>query len=266
MIFIPTHHQAAGQTGAADEAVIAGQPAGESPELDYSGQIALVVIGVLSAIILVAVLTMALTRPAGAQGAPSPAATQASAVERGAFAMLRGADTLVVERFIRTSTALQGALAIKGAPRIEYFATLGPGDMVQSFTLSAWAPGAAADASPAQRITMTVQGDTIVARTPAGTQRIPSRFGAVPVINNSLALTEIFTRRAKAAGGSGEFPWFAVSGGATVPVTVSPIGADSALLEVAAQPHRLAVDASRVGSVHDVEPVGHPPDQRRDQE
>jgi dipeptidyl aminopeptidase/acylaminoacyl peptidase len=65
----------------------------------------------------------------------------------------------------------------------------------------------------------------------------------VPSLNGSILLEEIFTRRAHTAGGNGDFPWFALGGGATVSATVTRIGADSALLDVANQEQRLAVDA-----------------------
>ncbi len=222
----------------ASEGASTTQP--EAAGLDYNGPVARIIITAIVAIFGVIAAMLLWSRPAGGQ---QPQAAD----ERGAFVMLRGADTLVVERFIRTPTALQGALRIKGAPRVEYYATFGAGEMVHAFTLMAWAPGAPDNAPPAQTIPMTVRGDTVVAQTPAGAQRIPSRYGAVPVINNSLALTEMFTRRARTSGGNGEFPWFAVAGGATISVTVTALGADSAVLDVANQPHRLAVD--RIGRI-----------------
>ena len=199
-----------------------------------------IALAVIAAIFVLVAMLVSWSRPAAAQGAGT---ATAAAEERGAFAMLIGTDTVVVEQFIRTATALQGSLMIKGAPHVEYFVSLGAGNLVQSFTLKAWAPGATADAPPAQTIGMLLRGDTMIAQTPAGVQRVPTRYGAVPVINNSLALTEIFTRRARASGGSGEFPWLAVAGGMTISVTVASIGGDSLLLTVANQPHRLAVDA-----------------------
>lgn len=215
----------------------AAHPGESASDADEQRPIALAVIAAIVAIFVIVALLVGWSRPAAAQGA------SAASEDRGAFAMLRGADTIVVERFIRTATALQGSLDIKGAPHVEYFASLGAGNLVQSFTLKAWAPGTAADAPPAQTIGMLVRGDTMIAQTPAGVQRVPTQYGAVPVINNSLALTEIFTRRARAAGGTGVFPWLAVAGGMTISVTVAPIGGDSLLLTVANQPHRLAVDA-----------------------
>jgi hypothetical protein len=179
--------------------------------------------------------------PSNGQSTPPVSQPQA---ERGGFAILRGADTLVVERFVRGPAALQGSLRVRGAPRQDYFVALGPGGLVQSFTLSAWMPGAADSTPPAQRIPMRVIGDTVVAQTPSGTQRIPTRFGAVPVLNNSFALIEIFTRRARAGGGNGEFPFLAVAGGQTLSATVSAVGADSAVFVVAGQVNRLAVDAA----------------------
>ncbi|MEA3245798.1 MAG: alpha/beta fold hydrolase [Gemmatimonadota bacterium] len=213
-------------------------PAAES-SLDAESQapIALAFITAAVAVSTVGVLLGLLASRAGAQGAPGPA------LERGGFAIVRGSDTIVTERFVRGPAALQGSLRIRGAPRQDYFVTLGPGEVVQSFTLSAWMPGAADSAPPAQRIPMTVAGDTVIAQTPAGTRRIPTRFGAVPVLNNSFALIEIFTRRARATGGSGEFPFFATAGGQTLPATVTAVGADSAVFTVAGQANRLAVDA-----------------------
>lgn len=198
-----------------------------------------ITLAVMAALAIVAAIVAALVlwpRSAASQGAP------VGIEERGALVMIKGNDTVVVDRFVRNGTALQGSVRIRGGPRQDYYVVFGPGELVQSFTLSVWAPGAAVDAPPAQRIPMTVHGDTIVAQTPAGTQRVPTRYGAIPVINNSLALVELFTRRARASGGS-EFPWFATAGGATVSVSVTPLGADSLLLTVANQPHRLAVDA-----------------------
>ncbi|MCC7195419.1 MAG: alpha/beta fold hydrolase [Gemmatimonadaceae bacterium] len=213
-------------------------PADESPsglDQESRGPIALLVIASAVTAIALGILLGALATRAGAQAAP---------VERGGFAILAGADTIVHEAFARGPAALHGSLRIRGAPKQDYFVTLGPGNMVQSFTLSVWAPDAAESSPPAQRIPMTVMRDTVVAQTPAGTQRIPTRYGAVPTLNNSMALTEIFTRRALAAGGSGEFPFFAVAGGQTLPATVAALGTDSVTFTVAGQTTRLAVDAT----------------------
>ena len=198
--------------------------------------IALMVLAAVVAVAVAAGLILLLAPRANAQGAPRPRE------DRGAFLLLKGNDTIVVERFIRTSTAAQSTLTAKGSGRVDLFVAIAPGELVQSLTMSVWAPGAAADAAPAQRIGVVVRGDMVVAQTPSGERRIPTRYGAVPSLNGSIILEEIFTRRARGAGGSGDFSWFAMAGGATVSATVSPIGADSVLLDVANQQQRFAVD------------------------
>ena len=170
---------------------------------------------------------------------PAPSARE----ERGALAIALGSDTLAVDRFIRTSVGHQGWLTTKDTGRIEYFVAIAPGELVTSVTVAAWPPGAATDAEPMQRLTIELRGDTAVAQTVAGTQRVPTKFGAVPLLNNAMSLIEIFTRRARSTGGSGEYAALALSGGVTLPARVTSLGVDSMLFEVAGQPHRLAVDA-----------------------
>jgi hypothetical protein len=231
--------------GASDAADIAETTTDDQVASDIEAEqrpVALAVIAAVVAIFAVVAILLFWSRSANAQGTPGAAGTQASREDRGAFVLLRGADTLVVERFIRTPTAIQSMLANKGGERVGIYAVIGAGELVQSLTLSTWPAGTAADAAPAQRIGVTVRGDTAIAQTPQGERRIPTRYGAVPSLNGSIVLEEIFTRRARGAGGSGDFPWLALGGGATVSATVSPIGADSALLDVANQQQRLAVD------------------------
>lgn len=68
--------------------------------------------------------------------------------EQGILMIRRGADTAVADRFTRTTDSLSGRVEIKGQGRIEYVTVLGPGESVRSLTIAAFAPGAAADASP----------------------------------------------------------------------------------------------------------------------
>lgn len=167
-----------------------------------------------------------------------------TADDRGAIAIRRGADTLVIDRFIRIADTLKGSVQVRGQPRIDYFARLGPNETVQTLTLAVFAPGAAADAQPVQRVRVAMRNDTAVVETAAGTQRVPSKTGAVPSFNNALALSELFTRRARAAGGVADIPYFAINGGVTLEVRVRPIGADSMTVTIAQQLERLKVDPS----------------------
>jgi uncharacterized protein len=166
-----------------------------------------------------------------------------SSPDRASLLIVRAGDTLVVDRFTRSADSILGSVQVKGQPRIDYVAVLGPNESVRSLTVAAFAPGAPADAAPVQRVRILVQGDTMVAETPAGVNRIPSKAGAVPMFNNALALTEIFTRRARAAGGPVTVPFFAINGGVTLDVQVTPVGSDSLTVAIGAQVQRFKVDA-----------------------
>jgi hypothetical protein len=172
----------------------------------------------------------------------APLSAQRTA-DRGAFLLLTGKDTIVVDRFIRTADTLEGSVQVTGQARIDYRAVLGPNDRVQVLLLGVFAPGAAANAAPTQRIRLAVRADTVVVENAAGTQRIATKPEAIPMFNNALALTELFTRRARAAGGNAEVPYFAINGGTTLPAVMHPVGADSLTLTIAQQVERLRVDS-----------------------
>src|SRR5262245_20190765 len=178
------------------------------------------------------VLPVVLTSPVLAQGS-----------DRGALAILRGSDTLVVDRFIRSADTLRGSVQVRGQPRIDYLVRLAPNDRVQSLTIGVYAPGAAPDASPLQRVRVAIPGDTAIVETQAGTQRIAAKAGAIPSFNNALAVSELFTRRARATGGIADIPYFSLTGGATIDAQVRPVGADSMSVAIAQQVSRFRVDA-----------------------
>src|SRR5688572_8100111 len=149
------------------------------------------------------------------------------AQDRGAIAIRRAADTLVVDRFIRQADTLEGSVQVKGQPRIDYRALLGPNETVRSLAIAVYPAGAAPAAQPLQRLRVSIVGDTAIVETAAGTQRVPTRPGAIPSFNNALAISELFSRRARLAGGNAIIPFFSLAGGATIDVQVQPVGADS---------------------------------------
>ena len=161
--------------------------------------------------------------------------------ERGGLAIIRGADTLVIDRFVRGGDSLTGRVEVKAQPPIEYLVRLGPNDAVQSLTISVAAPGAAANA-PSHRVRILMRGDSVTAETPSGAQHIATKSGAIPMFNNALAMTELFTRRARASGGVADIPWFAITGGQTIDVAVRPVGTDSLTVAIAQQVQRFRVD------------------------
>lgn len=162
--------------------------------------------------------------------------------ERGALVIRRGTDTLVVDRFIRVADTLKGSVQVKGQPRIDYLVRLGADESVRSLVLAVYAPGAAPAAQPLQQVRVAMRGDSAIVETPAGTQRVGTRAGAVPSFNNALAIGELFTRRARASGGVADVPYFAINGGMTIDTRVRPVGTDSMTVAIGPQVSRLKVD------------------------
>jgi cyclophilin family peptidyl-prolyl cis-trans isomerase/pimeloyl-ACP methyl ester carboxylesterase len=162
--------------------------------------------------------------------------------DRGAIAIRRGADTLVVDRFIRSADTLQGSMQVKGQPRVDYRTLLGPDDSVISLAIAVFAVGAAPDAQPLQSVRVHMSGDTAVVETAAGTQRVATRAGAIPSFNNALALSELFTRRAHRTGGVADLHYFSLNGGVTLDLLVRPVGTESVTVTIAQQTSRFRVD------------------------
>ena len=63
------------------------------------------------------------------------------------------------------------------------------------------------------------------------------------MMGNLLALTELYTRRAKSSGGALDMPWLVVSGGTTIMISAKPIGSDSMSLMIGQEEQRFRVDA-----------------------
>jgi alpha-beta hydrolase superfamily lysophospholipase len=189
---------------------------------------------ILAALLGAIVLAMTILGAAvlGAQAAP----------DRGAFILRVKSDTVVIERFTRTADSLQGSISAQGQPRIDYVATLGPGSVVRSLSVAAFAANAKADDTPIQRVMITMAGDTAIADVGGRVMRIASKAGAIPWINNSFALFELFTRRGRATGGVTDVPLFAVTGGATISVALRPVGPDTVVAVLGTQEQRLRVD------------------------
>jgi len=175
----------------------------------------------------------------------APVATLLSAQqpERATFVMLRGADTVVVERSTRTPTRLEGELLVpSSATKVAFGAALTPAGLMTSFQSSLSLGGATA---PATTVTLSFQGDSVIANAAGQLLRIRAGAGALPYASPSLALLEQALIRAKAIGGpSATIPFFFLAGGATVPVTITWLGADSATLDMANVVMRLAVSPS----------------------
>jgi pimeloyl-ACP methyl ester carboxylesterase len=192
----------------------------------------IILLAVAAALIAIGLGMFAWAQTAHAQGTP----------DRGAFVVLLGSDTLVVDRFNRTTDSLTGVIAMKNQPRVEYAMALGPNNLVRSLHIKVVKLGALPNDPPIQSVTITMLGDSAVLEAAGTSRRFASKADGVPSINNAFAIGELFTRRARASGGSGSYSYITIAGPA-LPVTVSSVGADSMIVSIGSQQERFKVDA-----------------------
>jgi len=193
-----------------------------------------IILAVIAALVAIGVGMFAWTQQAHAQGT----------ADRGAFVALNGTDTVVVDKFFRTADTLRGSVSLKGQARVDYVVALGPENTVRTMAIKQFKWGAAPGEAPTAEVFTTIQGDSVIFQMAGNTVRVGTKAGAVPSFGNSFAIGELFTRRARASGGSGDYPYLAINGGVTLPLTVRPIGADSMAIAIAGQEQRFKVDAT----------------------
>jgi uncharacterized protein len=191
-----------------------------------------IILALVAALIAIAFGIFAWTEKAQAQGAP----------DRGAFVVLNGADTLVVDKFTRTADTIRGSVAMKGAARVDYVIALGPDNTLRTLAIKQFKWGAAPDDAPTAQVLTTMQSDTAIFQMAASSARIGTKAGAVPSFGNAFALGELFTRRARSAGGTGDYWYLAINGGVTIPVAVRSVGSDSMTVTLGGQVERFKVD------------------------
>lgn len=182
----------------------------------------------------VAFLTILLAPPLLAQ---SPAT-------RGGFVMQLGADTVVVERFSHAGDTLSGTVSVLGQPRLEYHAVQGADQLIHAMTFRVFPLGADADAAPIQEVKASLRGDSAFIEVAGQRRGYQTTAGALPLLNNSFAVTELFTRYARSHGDSVDIPGWSLNGGTTLTVSVRPLTTDSMTATIAGQLHRLRVDAA----------------------
>jgi alpha-beta hydrolase superfamily lysophospholipase len=161
----------------------------------------------------------------------------AAAVARGApaqqpstFIMLMGSDTLAIEKVMRTAGHLDGDFSspARGA-RVRYAATLNPDGTVPRMEMWAYR----GSDTTGNHATLQLQGDSMKIEMPGRSLAFATKAGAVPYFNPSMGLLEQALMRARTLAGAGataEVPLFASEGGATVPLSVTFVGSDSAHL------------------------------------
>jgi hypothetical protein len=150
----------------------------------------------------------------------------AAAQQPTTFIMLMGTDTLAIERVTRTATHLDGDFVspARGA-HVRYAGTLAADGTMPK--VETWAYRGSD--TTGVHATMQLQRDSMVVDLPGRTMRFATKPGAIVYFNPSMGLLEQAVIRAHSLGGpSAEVPLFASEGAATVPLTVTWVGSDSA--------------------------------------
>jgi dienelactone hydrolase len=179
----------------------------------------------------------------------SPAAARAQ--DRGAFVMVAGRDTILVERFTRTDTSVEVMADLTGKARLAYLLHTRADASVSALDLRVWGAGAPDGAPPLQHGRVVFAGDSAVATLAAGpqvgAQTAHGTRGAVPMISPSALLLEQVLMRARAlsSGDSVAVPVFVLGGrNEPIPGRVRWVGADSAVLSMGPVEVRARVDAA----------------------
>lgn len=203
-----------------------------------STALATVIAILLGVLVGIGALLLLSPRPAAAQPSPRSAA----------IVLLRGTDTVVVERIQRSAGAVTAAIAVVGAPSFTVSATLSADHLVERATFSAWGPGAPTDAPPVQSGVLDFVGDSvIIAIRGAGremTQRIGTRREALLLVNNDFVALEQAARRARARAVTTLVqPVFTLTGGQTLDATFERFAPDSARFTIAGNVTVASLDA-----------------------
>ena len=178
-------------------------------------------------------------RPLSLAGLFALVARGATAQQPSTFIMLMGSDTLAVERVTRAANRLEGDFSSpsRGA-RVRYAATLNADGTVPRLEMWAYR---GSDTSGAHA-TLQSQGDSMKVQLPGRDMAFGTKAGAIPYFNPSMGLLEQAVLRARTLGGQTvEVPLFASEGGATVPLSVTFVGSDSAHLSMGGVAMNLAL-------------------------
>jgi hypothetical protein len=171
--------------------------------------------------------------------------------DSGTYIVRHGADTVATEQFLRTSTRLEGTLALKNSSRTSerWVAVIAPDATLPliEVTVREGTDGAGRKAKVTERARVIFKEDSAAVDAVGGrgvqTRLFGTQTGALPYLNLSFALLEQAVRRARIAPEHTGVPFFNLGGGQTVSAKLSPLGSDSLLLEIGSVRYHLLVDA-----------------------
>lgn len=172
-----------------------------------------------------------------------------STARSSAILILRGNDTLVVERIQRNDRRVEAHIAVVGQPQIALSYVLAADQLIPTGSMVVHGANAATDAAPLQTATLELVGDSafLLITTGGNTRdlRLATRPGALPVMNNDFVVVEQAVRIARARGVTTlALPLFALSGGQTIEGTLELVGSDSARFTIAGNVTVVSVDAA----------------------
>lgn len=181
--------------------------------------------------IVVVILLLAGLLLAPAAGAQAPAPRNAAVV------LMKGADTILVQRSYRTATTVRTVVAARGTPRVTVLYRLAPSHLIASAEFGVQGANTPDDAPMLQSGTITLGGDTahIVIKAGANERviRPATSREALPLFNNDFTALEQGVRLARARGvDSLPMSLLALANGQTLPATLVLFAPDSARLSV----------------------------------
>ena len=185
----------------------------------------------------------------GALLSPALLEAQDAPPRQAVILLLKGSDTVLVERIQRTSTGATGMIVGNGMPRIALRFTFAADQSIPTAGFDVFGPAAGPDAAPLQSGSVTLRGDSAHLEVRAGGTTRPlhlaTRAGALPLMNNDFIPMEQMVRIARARGvRSLTLPLFALAGAVTIDGTLELIGADSARLRIGPSVTEAALDAA----------------------
>jgi dienelactone hydrolase len=180
---------------------------------------------------------------------PTVRAAAQSGERSAVIVLLKGSDTVLVERIQRSATTVTAEVIGRGMPRITLVSTLAPNHLVASATFLVHGAGSSSESAPLQRGEIRFEGDTahVVIRQGATARpmAVPTKREALLLLNNDFVVMEQAIRRAQAARlPRWQQPLFALTGGATLDATVELFAPDSARFTVAGNVTVASVNAA----------------------
>lgn len=156
-----------------------------------------------------------------------------------AILLIKGNDTLVVERIQRGDASVTAMIAMKGVPSVTLAYALTLSHLVSTATFIARGANAPADAPALQSGTLEFVGDSAIVRIRGAggrevSQRIGTKAEALLIVNNDFVALEQAVRRARAKGVIRlTQPIFTLSGGMTLDAELDLFAPDSARFSLA---------------------------------